>query len=110
VEVLAGILSGAGFANMNPGPEEMNGLFILALDPSWFMPLGTFLSQVDQLTSYVKTARPMAGIGPVHIPGERSREEAVRRERAGIVLDDASCATLAAVFRDLGLPDDLSDQ
>ena len=110
VEVLAGILSGAGFANANPGPEEMNGLFILALDPSWFMPLGTFRTHVDQLTSYVKTTRPMPGTGPVHIPGERSREEAVRRERAGIALDDTSCVALAAVLTHLGLPDALPYQ
>ena len=107
VEVLAGILSGAGSANANPGPEEMNGLFLLALDPSWFMPPATFRAQVDQLTAYVKTARPMCGAGPVHIPGERSREEAARREQAGIVLDETSCATLAAVFTSLGLPGDL---
>jgi hydroxycarboxylate dehydrogenase B len=110
VEILAGILSGAGFANANPGPEEMNGLFILALNPSWFMPLGTFRTQVDQLTAYVKTSRPMPGVGPVHIPGEQSLEEAARRQRAGITLDDTSCGQLAAVLRDLGLPDDLPYQ
>ena len=110
VEVLAGILSGAGFANANPGPEEMNGLFILALNPSWFMPLRTFRTHVDQLTSYVKTARALPGTGPVHIPGERSREEAARRERAGIALDDTSCAALAAVLTNLGLADDLPYQ
>jgi LDH2 family malate/lactate/ureidoglycolate dehydrogenase len=87
----------------------MNGLFLVALDPSWFMPLGAFRAQVDQLTSYVKTARPMRGTGPVHIPGERSREEAARRERAGIALDATSCAALAAVLASLGLPGDLPD-
>lgn len=107
VEVLAGILSGAGFANPNPGPEEMNGLFLLALDPSWFMPPATFRARVDQLTAYVKTARPMHGAGPVHIPGERSREQAARREQSGIVLDETSCATLTAVLTGLGLPGDL---
>ncbi len=110
VEVLAGILSGAGFANPNPGPEEMNGVFILALDPAWFMPRDAFRTSVDRLTSYVKTARPLPATGPVHIPGERSRLEAARRERAGIALDDTSCAALAAVFSDLGLPDDLPYQ
>ncbi len=107
VEILAGILSGAGFANPHPGPEEMNGLFILALDPSWFLPPATFRAHVDQLTAYVKTARPMPGIGPVHIPGERSSDEAARREREGIVLDDTTCSALAAVLADLGLPDAL---
>ena len=106
-EVLAGILSGSGFANTAPGPEEMNGLFLLALDPSWFMPLDAFRSQVDRLTSYVKTSRPMPGVGPVHIPGERSRDEAARRQQTGIELDDTTCDTLAAVLRDLELPEDL---
>jgi LDH2 family malate/lactate/ureidoglycolate dehydrogenase len=32
MEVLSGILSGAGFPRPNPGPEAMNGMFILALD------------------------------------------------------------------------------
>jgi len=107
VEVLAGILSGAGFANPNPGPEEMNGLFLLAIDPSRFLPLETFRAHVDRLTAYVKTSRPLPGIGPVHIPGERSRAEAARRDRDGITLDATTCDTLAAVLRELGVPHEL---
>jgi len=107
VEVLAGILSGAGCANPDPGPEEMNGLFVLAVDPSWFLPLDTFRTHVDELTAYVKTSRPLAGVGPVHIPGERSRDETARGQQTGITLDETSCASIASVLRDLGLPDDL---
>jgi uncharacterized oxidoreductase len=103
VEVLAGILSGAGFANPHPGPEEMNGIFILAADVSWFVPLDEFRSQVDQLTAYVKTSRPMPGVGPVHIPGEDSRADETRRRREGIVLNEENWAKLAGVLRDLGL-------
>jgi uncharacterized oxidoreductase len=103
VEVLAGMLSGAGFANPHPGPEEMNGIFILAADVSWFVPLDKFRSQVDQLTAYMKTSRPMPGIGPVHIPGERSHAEQARRRREGIVLNEENWAKLAKVLRDLGL-------
>jgi hydroxycarboxylate dehydrogenase B len=107
VEVLAGILSGAGCANPNPGPEEMNGVFLLALNPAWFMPPERFRSEVDQLTAYMKTARPMPGIGPVHIPGERSREHTARRERDGIPLNEKTCAALVDVLRALGLPEEL---
>jgi len=110
VEVLAGILSGAGCANPQPGPEEMNGMFILALDPSWFLPLETFRAQVDQLTTYIKTSRPMPGTGPVHIPGEQSRREALLHESVGITLDDTTCRMLAAVCRELNLPDTLPFQ
>jgi uncharacterized oxidoreductase len=110
VEVLAGILSGAGFANPTPGPEEMNGMFILALDVSWFVPPDQFRGQVDQLTSYVKTSRPAPGAGPVRIPGERSRQDEARRRREGIPLDEKTCEQLAAVLSELGLPPDLPHQ
>ncbi len=104
VEVLAGILSGAGFANPHPGPEELNGLFVLALHPAWFLPREQFRAAVDQLTSYVKSSLPMPGIGPVHIPGEASCERARTHERDGISLDEKTCDGLATVLTDLGLP------
>jgi uncharacterized oxidoreductase len=107
VEVLAGILSGAGSVDPHPGPEEMNGICILALDPARFVPLDRFRSQVDRLTAYVKTSRPMPGVGPVHIPGERSREDAERRRQQGIVLNQQTWQKLAGVLQDLGLPADV---
>ncbi len=110
VEVLAGILSGAGFANPRPGPEEMNGMFILAMDVAWFLPPDQFRAQVDQLTAYIKTARPLPGGEPVHIPGERSRAEAARATREGIRLSDQTCAQLVGVLTELGLPADLPFQ
>ncbi len=107
VEVLAGILSGAGFANPRPGPEEMNGMFILALDVAWFLPPDQFRAQVDQLTAYVKTSKPLPEGGEVHIPGERSREEAARRAREGIAFSEPAWAKVEEVLRDLGLADEL---
>ncbi len=103
VEVLAGILSGAGFAKARPGPEEMNGIFILAADVSWFVPLDEFRSQVDQFTAYVKTSRPMPGVGPVHIPGENSRAEEARRRQEGIFLSEQNWARVKSVLDELGV-------
>lgn len=110
VEVLSGILSGAGFANPQPGPEEMNGLFVLALNVAWFMPPDQFLAEVDRLTAYVKSAKPQPGAEPIHIPGERSRIEAARRVQEGIRLDEKTCAVLSEVFTSLGLPAELPSQ
>ena len=109
VEVLAGILSGAGFARSDPGPEEMNGMFILALDVAWFLPPEEFRSKVDQLTAYIKSAKPLPGGAPVHIPGEGSREQAARRAREGIDFSEKAWAKVAGVLRDLGLGDCLPD-
>jgi LDH2 family malate/lactate/ureidoglycolate dehydrogenase len=107
VEVLAGILSGAGCANPTPGPEEMNGLFLLALDPAAFLPPDQFRSQVDQFVDYVKSARPAPGSPPVHIPGDASRETAAKREREGVPLNQATVDRLSTVLRDLKLSSDL---
>ena len=107
VEVLSGILSGAGFVNPHPGPEEMNGLFILAMDVAWFLPPEQFRAEVDRLTAYVKTAKPAPGGEPIHIPGERSRAEEDRRTRNGIALNEKTCTMLVDVLTDLGLPTDL---
>ncbi|HYL79245.1 MAG TPA: Ldh family oxidoreductase [Candidatus Acidoferrum sp.] len=110
VEVLSGILSGAGCANPHPGPEEFNGLFVLAIDPGWFMPPEQFRAEVDRLSAYVKSAKPQPGGEPVHIPGEQSRAEALRRASEGIPLDDKTCALLAEVLTSLGLPAELPSQ
>ncbi len=107
VEVLSGILSGAGFSRPHPGPEEMNGMFILALDVAWFLPREQFREQVDRLTAYVKTARSAPGIGQVHIPGEGSRAEETRRRKEGITLNEQNWAKVAGVLRDLGLAEEL---
>jgi uncharacterized oxidoreductase len=107
VEVLAGILSDAGCAGPDATPEEGNGMFILALDVGSFLPSEEFRSKVDQLTAHVKSARPLPGRPPVHIPGEGSRAEAARRARDGIPFSDEAWAKVAGVLRDLGLAADL---
>jgi hydroxycarboxylate dehydrogenase B len=110
VEVLSGILSGAGFSNPHPGPEELNGLFVLAMDVAWFKPPEQFRQEVDRLTTYVKTAKSQPGGEPVHIPGERSRAEAARRVQEGIRLDEKTYTVLAEVLTNLGLPVELPSQ
>jgi len=108
VEVLSGILSGAGFSSATPGPEHLNGMFILALNVGWFVPPDQFRQHVDQLTAYVKSARPAPGGGPVLIPGEPDREEEARRKREGIPFSDQAWAKVATVLRELDIDTDFS--
>jgi LDH2 family malate/lactate/ureidoglycolate dehydrogenase len=108
VEVLAGILSGAGFPGPNPGPEEMNGMFILALDVAGFLPPEQFFAQVDRLTEYVKSSRPLPGRPAVMIPGEPDRAEAARRAHDGISLNERAWAALSGVLHELGVPADIA--
>ncbi len=103
VEVLAGLLSGSGFSRPDPGPEEMNGLFLLALNPGWFMPEEEFRRQVDQLVTYIKSARPRVGGSPVLVPGEPDRIEAERRSRDGIPLNARTVEALRELCIELGI-------
>lgn len=77
------------------------------LDAGCFLPPEEFRSKVDQLTAYVKSARPLPGGPPVHIPGEGSRAEAARHARDGIPFSEEAWAKVEAVLRDLGLSADL---
>lgn len=103
VDVVSGILSGGGFSRPEPGPDELNGMFILALDVAWFLPQEEFRTKVDQLTAYVKSSKPLPGGTPVQIPGEPDREEAARRSREGIPLNEQTLAKVARVLTELGL-------
>jgi hydroxycarboxylate dehydrogenase B len=107
VEVLAGILSGAGAVRPDPGPEEMNGLFVLALNPGAFLPIDRFRDEVDHLTAYVASARPVPGGLPVHVPGQASQALAAARRRDGIPLNQATWETLAKLLVNLRLPPSL---
>jgi uncharacterized oxidoreductase len=103
VEVLTGILSGSGFSRPAPGPEEMTGLVLLALNPDWFMPAEEFRRQVDQLIDYVKSSRPRPGTPAVLVPGEPDRLEAERRSREGIPLNAKTVEALRALCQTLGV-------
>jgi uncharacterized oxidoreductase len=109
VEVLAGILSGGGCAGPSPGPEEMNSVFILALDVTPFLPFKEFGRKVDGLAAHVKSARPVPGGEPVRIPGERGRADLSARARAGVSLPDSAWTQLEAVFTDLGMAEALAE-
>ena len=87
VEILAGILSGAGAASGEPSVFR-NGTLIVCIDPARFMPPGDFHAQVVDLMGWVRSAPLAAGSEEILIPGEpEARLERERRAR-GITIDD----------------------
>jgi uncharacterized oxidoreductase len=87
VEILAGILSGAGAASGEPSVFR-NGTLIVCIDPARFMPLPDFHAQVAALLGWVRSAPLAAGSEEILIPGEpEARLERERRAR-GITIDD----------------------
>jgi len=82
VDVLAGVLSGAGFSRQSPG-IDYQGVWMLALDPERFLAPGQLASETERLVCHVHTASPLAA-GEVLVPGEPAARAVEAFQRDGI--------------------------
>lgn len=110
VEVLAGVLSGAGFAGTvgdlysNHERPMDSGNFLLALDVSIFMPPAEFAARMEALMERVHGLDPAPGVDTVRVPGERSALLEAERRRDGIPLSATTLGELRALGERLGVP------
>lgn len=88
VEVLAGILSGADTPIFPEYKRLQNGVFMLALDVTFFRPAADYCEAVDTLLDAVKQALPVEGVDGVLLPGEPESRCRAERERDGIPVAD----------------------
>ncbi|HWP35026.1 MAG TPA: Ldh family oxidoreductase [Thermodesulfobacteriota bacterium] len=102
IEVLAGVLTGAGFARPDAALESQ-GVLVLALDIGRFVPLDRFVADVEALVAYVKSARRRPGVAEIHVPGEPAWRRAQARRAAGVPVAEATWAEIVAVCRELGV-------
>lgn len=102
VEILAGVLSGAGFSQ--PDVRAVgNGLFLLAVEIARFVPPAQFHASVDALVRYLKSSPVAPGFGEVLVPGEPEAEAERQGLTEGIHLADETWEQIAAVTRELGV-------
>ncbi|MBI3328269.1 MAG: Ldh family oxidoreductase [Nitrospinae bacterium] len=108
VEVLAGIIGRAGYAQ-TPLPPYNNGIFLLALDIARFLPLEEFTAQVQDLLRYIKSCPRQSGIREILYPGEQAARTRDLRSREGIDLDSETWSRLRAIAqeRDIPVPKDV---
>ena len=102
VEVMAGILSGAGAISAMPGPVR-NGVFLLLVEIERFLPLAEFTRQVTDLVRFVKSSEPASGVVEVLVPGEpEGRSEAARRA-SGIPVEEETWRQIDEIATELGV-------
>jgi len=102
VEVLAGILSGAGAITPRPGPV-LNGVFLLLVEVERFLPLADFTRQVAELVAFVKSAEVAPGVSEVMVPGEpEARSEAARRAD-GVPVEEETWRQIEVIAAELGV-------
>jgi hydroxycarboxylate dehydrogenase B len=87
VEILGGILSGAGAASGEPSVFR-NGTLIVTLDPARFLPLADFHAQVSALLDWVRSSPRAAGATEILVPGEPEARMERERRAAGVPIDD----------------------
>ena len=85
VELLAGALGGAGCAGS--GSRNGNGVFLLVIDISRFIPFEEYCQEVDGLVKFVKSSSLAPGFDEILVPGELE-EKHRKRNMSGIEIDE----------------------
>ena len=102
VDVLAGILSGAGFSGHSADADHQ-GVWMVAIEPTRFLAAGALEDGVEQLIGHVHTAAPHDPGAAVLVPGEPAARSTEHHLTHGIPIppplwaDLVACATAAAV-------------
>lgn len=86
VDVLCGVLSGAGYSSVLDQVTWDTGHFFLALRIDAFRPLAAFLPMMDAMIQTLRTAEPAPGAERVYVHGERELDAEVDRRANGIPL------------------------
>jgi hydroxycarboxylate dehydrogenase B len=102
VEILGGILSGAGAASGEPSVFR-NGTLIVVLDPVRFLPMVEFHAQVAALLDWVRSAQLAAGATEILIPGEPEARTERERRASGVPVEDATWRQIQEVAAEVGV-------
>jgi LDH2 family malate/lactate/ureidoglycolate dehydrogenase len=105
VDVLCGVLPGAGFGPTCYGdPKRADvGHFFLALDPAAFRPPEEFRADLDRLLHMMKASPKAEGEARIYTHGEKSFAAMAKRRREGIPLGPKVVEALKKVGEEVGV-------
>jgi LDH2 family malate/lactate/ureidoglycolate dehydrogenase len=108
VDILAGVLAGATFADTrrrDPNPARPDiGHFFGAIDIGRFRPLDAFKADMDDLLRALKDSPKAEGQDRIYVAGEPEWECEQARRRDGIPLAPALIAQLREIAAETGAP------
>lgn len=110
LEVLCGVLTGAGFGQAHapdrladPQARHDLGHLFAVLDPTVFMPRHEFEARIEQLCAEIKQSEPAPGVPRILLPGELEHERCEARLRHGIPVRADAQEALLALCGELGI-------
>ena len=101
VEILGGLLGGAGAALLGTAPS--NGCCFIAIAPDCFRPADEFLADVRRLVDALRATAPREGVEAVLVPGDPEARAEARHRQDGIPLDDVTWQTIVDAGRSVGV-------
>lgn len=105
IDVLAGVLTGAGFGGQIPfHGGGQTGHFVMAISVAHFMRPAEFKQRVDQLIRHLRSVPAADPASRVLVPGERAAREQKERARLGIPVPLPLRRRLTALAEELGIP------
>jgi LDH2 family malate/lactate/ureidoglycolate dehydrogenase len=104
VDILCGVLSGAGYSSILDPVSWSTGHFFLALKVEAFRPLAAFLAMMDAMIEALRTAEPAPGAERVYVHGERELDAERDRVANGIPLHPHVVESLRSLSRELEVP------
>ena len=110
LEVLCGVLTGAGFGQVHapdrladPQARHDLGHLFAVLDPTVFMPRHEFEARIEQLCTEIKQSAPAPGVPRILLPGELEHERCETRLRHGIPVRADAQEALQAFCGEMGI-------
>ena len=80
-----------------------NGLFIIVVDISRFLPLEEFTADVRHLIAHLKSCPRAPGVDEIVYPGERAARTRRYRRRHGIAIDPETWRRLGTIAQERGI-------
>ena len=111
-EVLAGALINGGTCVPRNQVQNtaINNMLSIILDPNALGDSEVFRKELDEITAYVKSARPAEGVDEVMVPGDPERAAKAKRQESGISVDDETWRQVLGAANSVGLRSSDIDQ
>ncbi len=109
VEALTGILAGGAFTKEISSMYDLTqrqsvSHFILAIDPTRFIPINVFRERMSLLSTYVKEAKKAEGVDEIFLPGEMEFSLERERLKSGIPVEESVLKELKELALALEVP------
>lgn len=107
IGLIAGVLNGAAFGrdvvdfNADDASETNTGHFMAVIDIARFVPLSTFIAEVDRHVRDLRRSERLPGVDGIRLPGDRRTECRSERLRDGVPMPPALLAQLDKLAAEL---------